>query len=322
MTRSGPAPRPIRGDRTPRLARLAGAAGILAWLAGCASGPATPPPQEPAPSAPPPRAQPASDPWSAPLEAFAQRQAELAQAAARRGHWADAIAGWEVLQALEPDRAEWPQRIAQGQRSARELAEQRWQAARQAQQRGETDQAVRAYAEVLALTPDRTEAADALRQLERDRVRRQHLGQLSRNTMARQLGPALVAMTAMTRAAQAPAAAATAPTAGSPGAPAAPAATPEADGDRNVMEHASLLAGQGEWSAALATLRPLALGRRPDPQARALWVDIHLRQADALVQQGDRPGAIAALERLLQVEPQHPRATARLRELQSARAPR
>jgi hypothetical protein len=106
--------------------------------------------------------------------------------------------------------------------------------------------------------------------LERERVKRQHLGLLSRNTLNRRMG------------AEPPMPANTTPAATSGGA------------DRNELEHASLLAGQGEVEGAIAVLRPLVTSRRADPAVRRMLADLYVRQADALLPDR-REAAVAAL---------------------------
>jgi len=87
--------------------------------------------------------------------------------------------------------------------------------------------------------------------------------------------------------------------------------------DRNELEHASLLAGQGEVDGAIAVLRPLVTSRRADPAVRRMLADLYLRQAEALMP-NRRDAAVAALERAVQADPSHTRAAARLKEVSGA----
>jgi len=80
---------------------------------------------------------------------------------------------------------------------------------------------------------------------------------------------------------------------------------------RNELEHASLLASQGEYESAIALLAPLA---RSDARARAQLADIYWRQAQKL-EASDRTAAIAALRHCLQLEPGHKAAAQRLKAL-------
>jgi tetratricopeptide (TPR) repeat protein len=198
----------------------------------------------------------------------------------------------DVLLALRPGDAELLRRHQQAQQAALAAAQDKWQAARAAQTRGETESATRLYLEVLALTPSHSEAADALRQIEQDRVRRQHLGQLSRYVLVRRgsgMEPSPVNLV-------------TSPRPGSEG---------------NDVEHASLLAAQGDLDSAIQIIRPAATAPNPDPAARQLLADLYFRQGEALAGT-DKVAAIAALERAVQTDPGHAKATARLREIRAS----
>jgi tetratricopeptide (TPR) repeat protein len=263
------------------VALLAGA------LAACGSSPPAPPTPAPAP-APAPAAVP--DPWAAGVEAFEQRQRDTAAAAARQGQWFEAAWAWEVLQSLNPNDAEIARRLGEARANATSAAAERIVRARQAQSRGDTETATRLYLEALALVPGQADAADALRTIERERVRRQHLGQVSRYTMTRRMDFTT---------------------------PPAAAAAPE----RNEVEHAVLLANQGELDGAIAVLKPLATSRDGreggDAAARKLLADLYVKRADSLAA-SDRAAAIDALERALAADPTHPRAATRLKLLRDA----
>ena len=278
----------------PGLARGLAAATLvaaLAGLAGCASRtsapPATPPPAEPVQLS-------AGDPWAPPLEAFEQRQREAAAAASRQGLWREAAWAWEVLLALNPRDVEIAKRLAEARQAAAAAAADRSARGKLALQRGDTDGAVRLYIEALAFVPAHIEAGEALRAIERDRVRRQHLGQVSRYTLMRRTDTAV------------------APPANSMG-----SATSPVSAERNEVEHASMLANQGEIDGAIAVLRPITTGPNADAAAKRLLADLYVKRADTLATT-DRAAAIDALERALAVEPAHPRAATRLKLLKDA----
>ena len=259
-----------------------------ALLAACASkGPTST--TETAADTPPPAAVVPDAPDAARL-AFEQQHRVAAGTAEQRGQWAQALWHLDILLALTPADGELQGRRASALQSAQLAATDRQQRARQARARGDADAATRWYMEWLALAPGDTEAAEALRALERERVKRQHLGQLSRNTLTRRMAPE--------------------PTMTNPNQVAATGG----GADRNELEHASLLASQGEIEGAIAVLRPLVTPRRADPAVRRLLADLYLRQAEALLP-ARREAAVAALERAVQADPTHPRATARLKEL-------
>lgn len=220
------------------------------------------------------------------LEAFERQQRDAADAAARQGRWADAIWAWDIVLAVKPHDTEIARRRAQAEGAARAAVPERLASARAARTRGDIDTAARIYLEALALAPDNAVAAEAMRELERERVRRFQLGQPSRVVMSRRApvdGRSLGVETE----------------------------------ERNELEHASMLASQGELNGAIATLQPLAGPRRGSPALRALLADLYVRQAEQLAAT-DRAGAIAALQRSLQVDPNQPQAAQRLRQLRDA----
>jgi hypothetical protein len=89
--------------------------------------------------------------------------------------------------------------------------------------------------------------------------------------------------------------------------------------DSNDLEHASMLASQGDVDSAIALLKPMSSGPRADVNARKLLADLYVQQSDKLAAK-DRAGAVRALETSLQLVPGHRMATARLRALQLAPA--
>jgi tetratricopeptide (TPR) repeat protein len=267
------------------------AALVTASVSGCA---VPPPPDGPAQPAPAPtRALAPDDP--APnaaadgLVAFEAQQRDAAEAAARQGRWADAIWACDIVLALRPGDSDAMRRRAQADDAVRAALPERLARGRAARSHGDIDAAARAYLQVLALAPDHAAAAEALREIERERVRRYQLGQSSRAVMARR-----------------------APVTGSRDA--APAA-----GERNEIEHASMLAGQGEINGAIAMLQPLAEAHRGSATLRALLADLYVRQAEQLATT-DRAAAITALELSLQADPTQPEAAQRLRELRETPA--
>ena len=230
-----------------------------------------------------PADDPAPSPVAATLAALERQQRDAADAAARQGRWVDAIWAWDVVLALRPRDADVARRRTQAVEAINAALPERLARARAARSQGDIDAAARAYLDVLALAPDHAGAADALREIERERVRRYQLGQPSRAVMARR----------------------------APANTSARGATVE---ERNEIEHASMLASQGDLTSAIAILQPLAGPRRGSATLRALLADLYLLQAEQLVAT-DRAGAIAALERSLQADPSQQQAAQRLRQL-------
>jgi tetratricopeptide (TPR) repeat protein len=253
------------------------------------------PPASPSPSAPEPRqAAPAEQPSDAAspapvqLQAFEQAQRARALAAAQQERWADALWAWDVVLALKPQDPTALSQRAAVQAAAKAATEQRQARARQARQRGDAESALRAYLEVLAIDPlDRT-AADGLREIERQRTQRG-------NVLAQR--PSLGWAAAR------------------PG-PSAPGGTASADpAEDQALEHASLLATQGDMDAAIALLRAHASGSRASPNAKAALGELYWRQAQLAEAQGDRQKALSALRQCLQWAPGHRLASARLAAL-------
>jgi tetratricopeptide (TPR) repeat protein len=282
-------PSPVPGANQVRRRRLGPIAVAAALLAGCAAAPPPAPPATPPDAAAAALAASASA-RAAALARFEQRQRTLAETAAAQGRWVEAIDAWDVVLALHAGDGDATARRARAEAAAQAAAAERLARARLAQQRGDAETATRLWLEVLALAPMQAEAADALRAIERERAQRN-----------------AVTLAARTRQAPRPA---------SPD----PSATAAA---RNALEHASLLAGQGEVASAIALLEPLVDTRQAQPALRAMLADLYLRQAEQWAG-SDRAAAIALLERCLALRPdagQASQARLRLRQIRALSAP-
>ena len=266
-------------------------AALLVVLAACSTPPGAPPPAAEPAARPEPRSaeQPAPRRSPSAVDQFEQNHRTAADLAARKGRWSEATWAWDVVLAIKPDDAEALSGRRKAEAAAQAAVAERLPRAAQARSRGDLEQATRLYLEVLALRPGQTEAADALRAMEVDRSRRQAVAPFAR---------AMV-----------------------PGAATAPrtAAARQKTGSGIDLEHASLLAGQGEIDAAIALLQGANGTRRTDPQARAMLADLYVKQADKLAA-NDRAAAINALRQSLLAVPGHPAATLKLRQLQAAGA--
>lgn len=147
---------------------------LLAWvlagaLSACAAGPEAVV-TEGRSAMPAPGARAAS-----PVAGFERQHREQAAKAAALARWADAVWAWDVVLALKPDDAEAKAQRERAQRAAQAAVAEREPRAREAQQRGDADTATRLWLEVLSLAPEHAAAADALRQIERQRARRQNV---------------------------------------------------------------------------------------------------------------------------------------------------
>lgn len=259
------------------------AALFCAVLGGCASSPTaddTGAPGEAVASmpAPPP-----------PQSAYEQQQRARAVGLARQKRLAEAAIAWELLTVLRPDAPEYRERLADSQRQIDAAVAERLAPAAQAAQRGELDSATHLYLAILALQPLNEPAADALRALERERNKRHHLGKFSRATLTKR---------AMADAEL----------------PAGSSASNVGLAGRNDLEHAALLAGDGEFDDAGALLERRLVLDPKDSAARRLLADVYYRKAELLLQR-DRSAAISALQKSARTNPSEPRAANRLRQL-------
>lgn len=148
-------------------------------LAGCAvAPPAAEPPAPPAGIA----TAPAPSPLADGLSEFEAQQRVRALIAEDRERWADAAWAWEVLTVLRPEHAPYRHRAAAVQRRIDSAVADQLAQGQSARQRGALDTAAQHYLRALALQPLQAEAADALREIERERNRRLYLGKRSRFT--------------------------------------------------------------------------------------------------------------------------------------------
>lgn len=295
-----PGPGPLRAARWRCGWKMAGLGGVCAIVAGCASSPPPTPAPVDTPEDPAPAPVVVMPPEPSPYEL---RQRERAQALARQGRLADAALIWEMLSAIRPKASEYRERLAEVQKQIDSGVAERLQRGDQAAARGQIDAAMQQYLGALALQPDNARAAEALRGVERERVRRTHLGKLSRNTLTRR---------AMSEAEMAP-------SDGPLDAVALPGPTTKATGleERNEIEHASLLASQGEFDEAIAMLERRLRANRRDDAARELLADVYYQKAEATGGR-NRAAAVALLERSVRLDPRHPKAPERLRQWRPA----
>jgi tetratricopeptide (TPR) repeat protein len=237
---------------------------------------------------------------------FEEGQRDAARAFMRRQRWVDAQWAWSVILALHPqDREAIAQHAAATDAASKAVAET-LPLAKLAQQKGEWADATRLYLKVLSLDPDQMEAAEALRQVELQRSRRG----VVQGSWARYATPA-GSVSHRTRSSR-PATPDAAPGSGRADAATAP---PVANQD---MEHASLLAGQGELDAAIALLAPLL--DKPGPAAgaaRKQLLALYLDKA-AQLEKADRASAVTSLEMALRLAPDNKDALARLQALRAS----
>lgn len=265
--------------------RLHGSVWLMLLLSACAG------------TAPQPSGPSASDRPPYPLERgkdavarFEEKQRTLAETAMQQRRWVDALWAWDVVLALDPRDVRAREQRSKARTQAEAAAADRRVRAQQARQKGDTEGAMRLYLEALAQWPDDAESADALREMERQRARRG-------NVTGYRASPATVARR--------------------PYAEEGKSAAADVVVGHNEIEHASLLASQGDLDAAIAMLQPLSMGRRPDPAVRSRLADFYWRKGEQLAAK-DPQAAINVLQRALQLSPGHTKATAKLKELTTA----
>jgi len=252
---------------------------MVSGLLGCAS---VPPPL-PLPAAEPPSAavRLPADPG---LDRFEKVQKARAEAAAADGHWAEAALAYEGLALVHPDDPAYAAALEKvRQRIATASAEQ-WALAEAARRRTDWEAAARAYLQVLAIDPGHLAAADALRAVERERNRRSIVGRFSRQVLARR--------------------------------------GTDPDGNvyadtRNQIEHATLLARQGDVDAAITLLKE-GMRANGDSARKSLLADLYVQRAESLRQQNPQ-SARTSVDAALALDPNHPQARALARQLAPAR---
>jgi tetratricopeptide (TPR) repeat protein len=255
---------------------LVGAIGLLGGCASVAPGPSSEAASAPAAPTKPPAAAAPRESVGTGLQRFEAEQRAAAAVAA--GRWRQAAWHWEAVAVLRPEDPQPRREVERALAQAEQAAQAKLPAARRARQRGDAEAASRLYLEVLALAPAQAEAKEALRAIERERVARLHLGQLSSFTLTNRSTAGAMMQAESSRAPRGR----------------APLS--------NEIEHASLLAEQGELDAAIELLLALVTADKPNPAARSLLADLYVRRAKALAET-DRPGAIRALERSLRMQP-------------------
>lgn len=237
------------------------------WLAACGSAPPAPAPE---PAVPVPAPSPAA-PGAAWLSDFERQQVDLALAAESRGQWAAALLNWEVLTLVRPEDSSYRARWFEARRTIDARVAELLAVADAAQRRGDTEAASRAWLDVLALDPGHARAADALRQMERERSRRANAGRFAR-------GPGMAEGTEPGRS------------------------------SNSVREHASMLAQQGDVDGAIGLLRE-APALRSDAGLRGQLADLYVQKAEALKQRQPE-AARAAVDAALALDRRHPGALA------------
>lgn len=103
---------------------------------------------------------------------FEQRYREWAERLMGEARWYEAAVQWEVLQLLRPDRNEYGSKAQEARSRARDAAAQRARTAAETRQRGDLQNALQLYLQALSEDPGYSEAARALRELEKEQLGR------------------------------------------------------------------------------------------------------------------------------------------------------
>jgi len=111
---------------------------------------------------------------------FERRLREQALAQTNQSRLAEAALSWEILAVFRPEEAAYRVRLNETRRLIDQQVPEHLERGAQAAKRGALDDAQRHYLAALALQPDNVVAGAALRQLERERMRRQALGRPAR----------------------------------------------------------------------------------------------------------------------------------------------
>ncbi len=234
-----------------------------------------------------------------PRSAFERDKLAQAQALARKRRHGEAAEAWELLNLYRPDEPAYEISLRHARQAADRAASQHLGKARSALAAGNEQQAVRHYLLALANDPQRTEAADELRDIERTRNRRYFLGKPTRLTIGRAndyltTGPAAKPVD-------------TAQTGSKPETRAAPAQA--GPSDRSALEHAALLERDGEFTEALAMLTRFVKANPDDDEARAQIARTWEAFGDRALSSGRPRAALRAFER---AQTYHPDAASRL----------
>jgi len=208
------------------------------------------------------------------IRAFERQQRDKALALEEQGAWADAAAAWEVLVLLKP--GEYDGRLADLQKRIDMLVQDYLARARQ-ELKGNLPLSEQLYLSAVALQPQNKEAVDALRSIERARIRQESLLKPGKTLSLPAEANGKRVQTAQ----------------------------PPAPGNPLLMEQASNLASQGDIDEAIDLVAGQLKAVPNDQAAREQLAELHYKKAQAL-QAKDPAGAQAAAKRCLQVSPKHP----------------
>ena len=186
------------------------------------------------------------------------------------GRWMEAIPHWEALELLRPDQPTYAKKLADAQSRAGAAAAEHLQQARQARQQGQNDRAFVLYLKVLSASPDNAEAAQALREIEKESTRRAYVGALSR-------GGNNEAMAGVRRGSNSP--------------------PPPSAGERGELDSAIALLHQGDTVAAVQALEGYTRKNPRDDLGKRTLQDAYVELSRQRSQEGKKEEALTYLEK-------------------------
>jgi len=195
------------------------------------------------------------------------------------GRWAEARGVWELLVLLQPDSAAYRQRLERTQARIAEATAERLQAAKKARESGDVEQAVLLYLRVLSVDPQNAAAAQALRELEYERVKQAQLGR----------PPRVLAASRAANGKNDP----------------RPAATPSAN-ELSEIELGVALMKQGDYAGSVLALERYLRRNPRDEHARGQLADAYYQLGLALMKEGRKDEALGDLEKAQGLGPSDP----------------
>ena len=236
-----------------------------------APAPTTSTPSSPIPPVPVPARKPDPEPPAArpspPVEppladsASEQRWRGQAEELMKAGRWAEAAARWEILTLLRPQQGDYASSLAKTQGRARSEARDNLAAATEARKRGDLQHAAMLCLKALIADPQSTEAAHALRELEREQAHRLYF-----NHAAIGVRP--------TRAAHAPYSA-----------------------DRQELDTGVMLLHQGDYGASVQSLQNYVKRDPRDDMGKRALRDAYAALGKQRIEQGKKEEGLSYLEK-------------------------
>lgn len=238
---------------------LAAMSCTIVMLSGCATAPAPEPPA---------RAPVRLD--LSQRDAAERQFRERALEAMRRSDYGEALVQWQIVQTLQPNSADVANQIRTIRTLIAETSATALATAEASRKRGDLDQAMLAYLRAVSVDRDNAVAAQGLREIERERVRRLYLTRAPRGIN----GATAPASTSISR--KEP--------------PAVEAALGDAD-------QGALLYRQGDWAGASESLLRAVQKSPQDVSSRAYLADSYYQLAVASQNRNQKQDALFYFER-------------------------